>query len=246
MIHNDLFLFYYFLAKKKRVIFIRIHKVVATFFFTGYTIAVETDEKRGEEMKKIILASASPRRKELLEKAGISFEILPSREEEKVSASLPEEIVKELSFHKAWSVAGEAEEETLIIGADTIVAYEGRILGKPKDEEDAVKTLLMLQGNTHQVYTGVTVLRREREKWIPFTFAERTDVTFYPVSEEEIRSYVKSKEPMDKAGSYGIQGAFGSYVKGISGDYFNVVGLPVARLLYEMKRQGIDLRGWDR
>lgn len=194
-------------------------------------------------MRNIILASASPRRKELLEKAGISFEIRPSMDEETITSVLPEEIVKELSYNKARSIAGEKEEGTIIIGADTIVSYEGRILGKPADEEDAVQTLLKLQGNTHQVYTGVTVLVCRQGEWKPFTFAERTDVTFYPVSEEEIRDYVKSGEPMDKAGSYGIQGTFGIYVKGICGDYSNVVGLPVARLLYEMKQQGIQLRG---
>lgn len=194
-------------------------------------------------MRRIILASASPRRKELLEKAGVSFEIRPSMDEERVTSVLPEEIVKELSYHKAWSVAGEIEEGTIIIGADTIVSYKGCILGKPADEEDAAETLMKLQGNTHQVYTGVTVLLCDHGEWRPFTFAEKTDVTFYPVSEEEIRTYVKSGEPLDKAGSYGIQGTFGIYVKGICGDYSNVVGLPVARLLYEMKQQGIDLRG---
>lgn len=194
-------------------------------------------------MRKIILASASPRRKELLEKAGVSFRVIPSRDEEKITAVLPRDIVKELSCQKAQSVAGEAEEGTIIIGADTIVAYEDCILGKPSDEEDAVQTLLKLQGNTHQVYTGVTVLLGEQGEWKKHTFTERTDVTFYPVSEKEIQNYVKSKEPMDKAGSYGIQGSFGIYVKGICGDYSNVVGLPVARLLYEMKQLGIDLRG---
>lgn len=194
-------------------------------------------------MRKIILASASPRRKELLEKAGVSFDVIPSVGEEKVTCSEPEEIVKELSFCKAMSVAAEMEEGTLIIGSDTIVSYEGKVLGKPKDEQDAVKTLQMLQGNTHQVYTGVTVLKRELGEWKPFTFAECTAVTFYPVSSEEILDYVHSREPMDKAGSYGIQGLWGVYVKGICGDYSNVVGLPVARLLYEMKKQGIELRG---
>lgn len=194
-------------------------------------------------MRKIILASASPRRKELLEKAGISFEVIPGTGDERITCREPEEIVKELSLGKAMSVAGDMEEGTLIIGSDTIVSYEKRVLGKPKSEEDAVETLLKLQGNTHQVYTGVTVMKREQGKWIPFTFAECTDVTFYPVSRGEICDYVRSGEPMDKAGSYGIQGLWGVYVKGICGDYSNVVGLPVARLLYEMKQQGIDLRG---
>ena len=197
-------------------------------------------------MKKIILASASPRRKELLEKAGISFEIITGTGEEKTNSSDPEEMVKELSYGKAESVVENVVEDAVIIGADTIVFYDGCILGKPKDAEDAVETLLKLQGNTHQVYTGVTVLIKEGGNIRSLIFAECTDVTFYPVSENEIRAYVNSGEPMDKAGSYGIQGAFGVYVKGICGDYSNVVGLPVARLLYETKKQGIDLRGWDK
>ncbi len=193
-------------------------------------------------MRKIILASASPRRKELLEKAGISFSIVPSTEEERITSVLPQEIVKELSFQKARSVAEKIKEDAVIIGADTIVAYGEIILGKPLDAEDAVQTLLKLQGNTHQVYTGVTVLERAGDIWQQFSFAERTDVTFYPVPENEIRDYVKTGEPMDKAGSYGIQGGFGIYVKGICGDYSNVVGLPVAHLIYEAKQHGIDLR----
>ncbi len=197
-------------------------------------------------MRKIVLASASPRRRELLEKAGVSFEIRTAAGEENPRASEPEEVVKELSGAKAWSVAGTfpegTEEGCLIIGADTIVAFGNRILGKPKDREDAEETLMELQGATHQVYTGVTVLERKKDGWTPFTFAERTDVTFYPVSRQEIREYADTGEPLDKAGSYGIQGKFGVYVKGIRGDYSNVVGLPVARLLYEMKKRGIDLR----
>lgn len=194
-------------------------------------------------MKRIILASASPRRRELLEKAGVVFEVMPGNGEERITCKKPEDIVKELSLGKALSAAGDMEEDTVILGADTVVVYEDRILGKPKDEADAVKTLMQLQGNTHRVYTGVTVLIRRSGQWEPYTFAECTEVTFYPVSEEEIHSYVKSGEPMDKAGSYGIQGPFGIYVKSICGDYTNVVGLPVARLLYETKKLGLDLRG---
>lgn len=214
-------------------------------FYPEYTRTEENgEEKEGIFMKRIILASASPRRRELLERAGISFQVMPGTGEERITCTEPEEIVKELSFCKASAAAKETEDGCLIIGADTIVSYENRILGKPESEADAIETLKCLQGKTHQVYTGVTVLRREQGSWIPFTFAERTDVTFYPVTEEEIRSYAESGEPMDKAGSYGIQGNFGIYVKGICGDYSNVVGLPVARLLYEMKKQGIDLRRW--
>lgn len=193
-------------------------------------------------MKKIILASASPRRKELLERAGVQFEICPGNGEEHITSNKPEEIVKELSEQKAMAAVFPAEEGTVIIGSDTIVAFEGKVLGKPSDEEDAVKTLLMLQGNTHQVYTGVTVLEYRGSQWRKLVFAERTDVTCYPVSENEIREYVKTGEPMDKAGSYGIQGLFGIYVKGISGEYANVVGLPVGRLFYETKKIGIGLR----
>ena len=99
-----------------------------------------------------------------------------------------------------------------------------------------------LQGKTHQVYTGVTILKKENEKWNCYTFCERTDVEFYPVTQEKIKEYIETGEPMDKAGSYGIQGSFGIYVKGICGDYNNVVGLPAGRLLFEFKKLGIDIR----
>ena len=197
-------------------------------------------------MGKIILASASPRRKELLAKAGISFTVIPAAGEEKRTSEDPGEAVQQLARDKAEWVArslAECEEGTLVIGSDTIVVFENRILGKPKDCRDAAETLEKLQGNTHQVYTGVTVLERKAGKWMEHTFFESTDVTFYPVSREEIQDYIATGEPMDKAGSYGIQGLFGIYVKGICGDYNNVVGLPVARLFHEMKKSGINLRG---
>lgn len=196
-------------------------------------------------MNKIILASASPRRRELLSKAGVSFTVIPSQGEEHVTCTRPCDVVEELSETKAFSVANslaDAQDGTIVIGSDTIVAYQDEILGKPKDAEDAVQTLLRLQGNTHQVYTGVTVLVKE-ESWTPHTFFQCTDVTFYPVSEEEIRSYVQTGSPLDKAGSYGIQDSWGIYVEGIRGDYNNVVGLPVSKLFYEMKKIGINLRG---
>ena len=197
-------------------------------------------------MSKIILASASPRRKELLAKAGISFTVIPAAGEEKRTSEDPGEAVQQLARDKAEWVAqslAECEEGTLVIGSDTIVVFENRILGKPKERRDAAETLEKLQGNTHQVYTGVTVLERKAGKWVEHTFFESTDVTFYPVSREEIQDYIATGEPMDKAGSYGIQGLFGIYVKGICGDYNNVVGLPVARLFHEMKKSGINLRG---
>ena len=197
-------------------------------------------------MRRIILASASPRRRELLERAGVKFEVIPASGDENRTSDDPTEAVAQLARDKAVSVKAtveDAEEETVIIGSDTVVVFQNMILGKPHDQEDAVNTLKKLQGNTHQVYTGVSVLEKKNGQWQEHTFYESTDVTFYPVSDGEIREYVATGEPMDKAGSYGIQGLFGIYVKGINGDYNNVVGLPAARLFYEMKKSGIDLRG---
>ena len=192
----------------------------------------------------IILASASPRRKELLERAGLSFIILPAGGEEVITKTDPAEIVEELSYQKALEIknlkAGEEpQKEFLIIGADTIVAMDGKVLGKPKDEEDAVKTLLSLQGRVHQVYTGVSLFWGKGTDFTEYSFHEKTDVEFYPVTEEKIRAYVKTGEPSDKAGSYAIQGRWGIYVKGIRGDYNNVVGLPVPRLFYELEKRNI-------
>lgn len=194
-------------------------------------------------MRQIILASSSPRRRELLEKAGVHFQVMPSQEEERMENKEPAQIVENLSWQKAASVASKANRDVIVIGSDTLVAYEGRVLGKPRDEEEAVETLKLLQGNTHQVYTGVTVIVRDKEEEITKTFSRRTDVTFYPVDEKEIRDYVATGDPMDKAGSYDIRGDFSVYIKEICGDYNNVVGLPVSMLFWEMKQLGIDLRG---
>ena len=201
-------------------------------------------------MKRIVLASASPRRRELLSQIGVEFEVKPADGEERIISTEPSKVVEELSGQKAMFTAKALEKENghvpkgcIVLGADTIVSYEGRILGKPSDKEDAIQMLSMLQGNTHQVYTGVTVLKEKQGSWKFHTFFECTDVIFYPVTREEIVEYVNSGDPMDKAGSYGIQGAWGAYVKGIRGDYNNVVGLPVARLIDETKKIGINLKG---
>lgn len=201
-------------------------------------------------MKRIVLASASPRRRELLSQIGVEFEVKPADGEERIISTEPSKVVEELSGQKAMFTAKALEKENghvpegcIVLGADTIVSYEGRILGKPSDKEDAIQMLSMLQGNTHQVYTGVTVLKEKQGSWKFHTFFECTDVIFYPVTREEIVEYVNSGDPMDKAGSYGIQGAWGAYVQGIRGDYNNVVGLPVARLIYETKKIGINLKG---
>lgn len=194
---------------------------------------------------KIILASASPRRRELLEWAGVNFQVITGNGEEHITETEPSHIVEELSAEKAFQVAETIPEveETVVIGADTVVSFQGKILGKPSDKADSRKTLKMLQGNTHQVYTGVTITLFREGRWQRHSFSECTDVTFYPVSEEEIEAYVETGDPADKAGSYGIQGPFGIYVKEIRGDYHNVVGLPVARVFYEGKKLGINLRG---
>lgn len=197
-------------------------------------------------MEIIVLASGSPRRKELLAKTGLKFSVVVSGGEEKAETSDPAETVEKLSLDKASAVADllQAEKEPqLIIGADTVVACDGEILGKPSDREDAFRMLWKLQGQTHQVYTGVTLLLKKKHTWQTHTFSEKTDVQFYPVSREELLAYIETGEPMDKVGSYGIQGGFGIYVKGICGDYNNVVGLPVGRLVYELKKLGIDIRG---
>lgn len=189
-------------------------------------------------MERIILASGSPRRRELLEQIGVKFEIITANGEEVITASDPKEVVKELSMQKAREVAGRCD-GTLIIGADTVVAANGKILGKPKDKEDAVNMLRLIQGNSHEVLTGVTVLMPRTGREI--CFAEVTKVHVYPMSEAQIQAYVETGEPMDKAGAYGIQGAFAAYVRGIEGDYNNVVGLPVGRLYQEMLKEGVDI-----
>ena len=190
--------------------------------------------------ERIILASASPRRRELLTQIGIEYEVMPSDAEEKTEKSRPEEIVMALSRQKAGDIEGKREEKGedgfLIIGADTVVAFEGMVMGKPKDAKDACSMLNALQGNVHQVYTGVTICRKKDGKPPIFhTFHEKTDVTMYPMSRDEIEAYVATGEPMDKAGAYAIQGGCAAYIKGICGDYSNVVGLPVGRLWQEMK-----------
>ena len=184
--------------------------------------------------KPVILASGSPRRKELLALAGFNFTVCPAKGEEVTTKTLPCDIVCELAHQKAFEIAKAQKAPCYVIGADTIVAFENRILGKPKDSADAVRMVSMLQGSTHQVYTGVTFAGCIRGQQILHTFYEKTDVTFYPVTKEDLHAYVDSGDSLDKAGAYGIQGAFAIHVKGIEGDYNNVVGLPIARLYHEL------------
>lgn len=193
---------------------------------------------------KIILASASPRRKELLKQIGISFKTMPSIKEEKITKNTPEEIVEELSYQKAVDICGQLgdsmNEDFVVIGADTIVSIWGEVMGKPEDKEDACGMLSKLQGKSHQVYTGVTLAWKYKDTPAMFhTFHECSDVTVYPMTEEEIRSYVNSGEPMDKAGAYAVQGKFAAYIQGICGDYNNIVGLPIGRVYQEMKQRNL-------
>ena len=226
--------------------------------------------------KKIILASASPRRRELLTQIGLDFEVVVSETEEKITSTEPAKVVEELSAQKAEAVweklrsmtasqgsvtnaerldegsgvsrtdegsevfepeqtSGEtAMTDTLVLGADTVVACDGKILGKPADTEAAAAMLTMLQGRGHEVYTGVTILYEQNGERKTLTFHEKTIVHFYPMTDAQIREYVATGDPMDKAGSYGIQGFCARYIRGIEGDYNNVVGLPVGRVYQEL------------
>ncbi len=195
-------------------------------------------------MRKIILASASPRRRELLEQGGIPFTVNPSQAEENITTANPGMAVEELSYLKCSDIYKKSSGDVVVIGADTVVAINGKILGKPSSKEDAVRMLQDLQGREHEVYTGVTIMVREGEESIQKTFYEKTKVVFYPMTEEEIRSYVNTQEPMDKAGAYGIQGKSAIFIKEICGDYNNVVGLPLARLYQELKNMRIESREW--
>lgn len=188
---------------------------------------------------RIILASASPRRRELLTQIGFTFEVRVSRAEEKLTQSDAALAVEELSSQKAEAVfAGAAREEdgdVLVIGADTVVTKSGRILGKPGSVKDAVEMLSWLSGSMHEVYTGVALICRQDGIVRRKVFHEATKVIFYPMSEREISEYVSTADCMDKAGAYGIQGFCARYIKGIDGDYNNVVGLPVGRIYQEIK-----------
>lgn len=215
-----------------------------------------------EQNVRLVLASASPRRRELLSQIGLEFTVMPSTKEENAKTTEAGALVQELSRQKAvdiWeqlsggqgqnpdadqeqiseetqepNLNGKQQPELLVVGADTVVCCEGKILGKPHSREAAAEMLTALQGRSHEVYTGVTLYSQSET----VTFFECTQVEFYPMTEVEISEYIDSKEPMDKAGAYGIQGLGARFVKGIRGDYNNVVGLPVWRLYQELKSHG--------
>lgn len=186
----------------------------------------------------IILASQSPRRKELMGQIGLKFKVISPNVDERVEGNLsPAQLVEELSLRKALAVEQQVSRGDLIVAADTVVALEGTVLGKPKTERDAFSMLSALSGNRHYVYTGVTVLHNGRAE----TGHEVTAVTFRELEPDEISSYIATGEPMDKAGAYGIQGIGALLVSGIDGDYCNVMGLPVYRLGRMLAGFGLDL-----
>ncbi len=187
---------------------------------------------------KIILASASPRRRNLLSLMGLTFEVNPSKREEVITKSEPDAVVEELSFQKAEDIAGRTD-NGLVIGSDTVVTIDGKILGKPATREEAIAMIRSLSGRVHEVYTGVTLIEREngRTVWTE-TFSEKADVKVMPLSEAEIEGYVDRGESMDKAGAYGIQGYFSVFVEEIKGEYATVLGLPVAGLYRRLRSRG--------
>lgn len=188
------------------------------------------------QKKQIVLASASPRRKELLEQMGLTFTVQPSKKEEIITKTEPEEIVKELAKEKAKEVMETLSGDVLVIGSDTIVVCGGEVMGKPADQEEAFAMLHKLQGRVHQVYTGAAVLDREKGKITSDIFAKKTDVSVHAMTQEEIRWYIGLGESMDKAGAYGIQGRFSIFVDEICGEYNTVLGLPVSGLYQVLKK----------
>lgn len=206
-------------------------------------------------MYRIILASESPRRKEIMDQMGIAYETMSANVAEEASGDGPSDMVKALAKLKARNVniqtkkLQSGEEGLIVIGADTVVYHNGKILGKPKDREDAVKMLEALSGDIHEVYTGVCIIisRNKQEhgdnvKDEEIVFSVSTKVAVNPLTREQIEDYVDTKEPFDKAGAYAIQGGFGIYIKEIHGDYYNVVGFPIARIYEELLAHGINIK----
>lgn len=199
-------------------------------------------------MYQVILASESPRRKEIMETMGIKYKVMAANVIEAVEETKPDKKVQALAKLKTDAVfqrpeLEEAEnQEVIIIGADTMVFFGEEALGKPKNEEDAIRMLQMLENNTHEVYTGVSIIIRCKEKVDQLSFAVCTKVVVQPMTLEQIKDYIATGEPMDKAGAYAIQGHFGIYIKEIQGDYYNVVGFPISRIYEALLQKGIDLK----
>lgn len=184
----------------------------------------------------IILASASPRRREILSMIGVDFTVDVSDVNEDISCKEPGELVSELAKRKANAVLLSHPEDCVVIGSDTIVWKDGAVLGKPADAEDAARMLRNLSGDTNTVYTGVCIMIRKNGRVTGDAFYEAADVLFAPMSEAEIKAYVATGEPMDKAGAYAVQGIGGRFIRGIHGDFYTVMGLPMCRV-YEKLRE---------
>lgn len=200
-------------------------------------------------MYQIILASESPRRREIMETMGIPYQVLAANVKEEVEESAPEAMVQALASLKTNAVLERLSEteaerkDSIIIGADTMVFYKEHALGKPKDREDAIRMIAMISDDVHEVYTGVSIIIRKKDSDVEhITFAVGTKVKVAPLTTEQIADYVDTGEPMDKAGAYAIQGRFGLYIKEIIGDYYNVVGFPIARIYDTLLRKGIDIK----
>lgn len=189
-----------------------------------------------KKKKRIILASASPRRRELLAQVGVEFEVIPSTEEEICEEKEPSRLVETLALQKAEAVAKTLTGDYIVIGADTIVTKDGAVLGKPVDKENAYQMLHTLQGTFHQVCSGVALVCQEQGEIKKKQFHVMTEVEVLPMTKQQILAYIGTGDCMDKAGSYGIQGCFAEHIKGIRGDYYNVVGLPVSRLMQELRK----------
>lgn len=198
-------------------------------------------------MYNIILASASPRRKEIMDRMGIPYKVMVADVEETVNETEPSKMVQALANLKTeavlskYGLSADAGKNFIIIGADTMVFYKGYALGKPKDEADAYRTLSMLSGNWHEVITGVSIII-SNEKLERLSFAVSTKVEMQTLTRQQIKDYIATGEPMDKAGAYAIQGKFGIFIKEIIGDYYNVVGFPIAKIYELMLQKGIDLK----
>ena len=192
-------------------------------------------------MARIILASASQRRKDLLAQVGVVCEVVPSEVTEEAQANNPGDLVEALATAKAENVAEQIEGDFVIIAADTVVVKDGAVYGKPGSEEEACQMLASLQGDRHEVYTGVTLISVANGEGLIDTFHVRTIVDMMPMTAEQISSYVQSGEPMDKAGGYGIQGKGAAYIRDVAGDFFNVVGLPISTVLSRLENMGINL-----
>ena len=200
-------------------------------------------------MYQIILASESPRRKEIMDTMGIRYKVITSNVEEVVEENVPEEMVQAIARLKTEEVLKKQsqlypeQQDVIILGADTMVFYGENALGKPQDEQDAVRMLSMLSEDSHNVITGVSIIIANRYGFEErISFAVSTKVTVQPLTLEQILDYIATGEPMDKAGAYAIQGKFGIYIKEIAGDYYNIVGFPISKINEVLLQKGIDIK----